>query len=49
MKKTVLKDISLTVSILVLSFVFCLILREVFEIGENNYIKNELGVGYRME
>ncbi len=33
MKKTVLKDISLTVSILVLSFVFCLILREVFEIG----------------
>ncbi|MBQ6905860.1 MAG: PAS domain-containing sensor histidine kinase [Clostridia bacterium] len=34
MKKTVLKDISLTVSILVLTFVFCLILREVFEIGE---------------
>lgn len=33
MKKTVLKDISLTVSILVLLFVFCLILREVFETG----------------
>lgn len=123
MKKSALKDIRLTVSVLVLSFTLCLILRGVFEIneqvtaifvfavflvslltqteynivallsehlgkmmtysaiiktiwgdtahetsikklqvnmanirkklgskpGENNYIKNELGVGYRME
>lgn len=34
MKKTALKDVSLTVSVLVLSFVLCLILRGVFEIDE---------------